>query len=363
MAEIEDGRVDVRRLLKLPRETRAAYEGMLDQFIDLLQAMIDDAESGKKVNWEKPWSPRGAVHANFSRPSRPYSALNQFMCDLYCIEHGWQSRFWITREKVDAVGGTLLPNQQPNILYGFYPTFVPQERENEATTGNAGDTTGDTGGVHDLEKGKIVYYIWEVPVYNLEQCTGIHPPKCRPVKVDVAAERIISKMPDKPTIIFEDIDQAFYHPKTDSIHLRSIEYFKSKAQYYDTLFHELAHSTGHQKRLNRETIAGGAYSRDHERAEEELVAEFAAAILSNTCGIATPRSFKGNIEYVKSWIKELREWKRKAPHKLGMYLSMAKQAADYIQGRKVSTSIRKAVKKPATAAAVELCLSRDPIFD
>ncbi|NTV47214.1 MAG: hypothetical protein HGB11_11990 [Chlorobiales bacterium] len=48
---------------------------------------------------------------------------------------------------------------------------------------------------------------------------------------------------------------------------------------YSTLFHELAHSTGHQSRLLREGITRNWGFGSHEYSEEELVAEMSASFL------------------------------------------------------------------------------------
>ena len=47
-------------------------------------------------------------------------------------------------------------------------------------------------------------------------------------------------------------NQAYYNPSTDSIRLPEIESFKSMQDYYATALHEIAHSTGHESRLNRD---------------------------------------------------------------------------------------------------------------
>jgi antirestriction protein ArdC len=46
-------------------------------------------------------------------------------------------------------------------------------------------------------------------------------------------------------------DRAFYTPQLDSITMPDVDQFKTLDAYYHTLFHEIAHSTGHKSRTNR----------------------------------------------------------------------------------------------------------------
>lgn len=55
--------------------------------------------------------------------------------------------------------------------------------------------------------------------------------------------------------------------------------FKSKNEYYMTLFHELCHATGAAHRLDRKLINGWANTTVRTYAKEELVAEIGAIML------------------------------------------------------------------------------------
>ena len=64
-------------------------------------------------------------------------------------------------------------------------------------------------------------------------------------------------------------DHALYNRRDDTILCPPKNRFEKESQYYGTIFHELAHWTGHESRLNRDQ-----HSRfgDKSYAEEELVA-------------------------------------------------------------------------------------------
>ena len=85
------------------------------------------------------------------------------------------------------------------------------------------------------------------------------------------------------------------------------EQFNSEAEYYSILFHEMTHSTGHKKRLDRlEKAAFGSeiYSK------EELVAEMGAASCMNYLGIETDKTFRNSAAYIANWLNALRNDKK-----------------------------------------------------
>ena len=61
-------------------------------------------------------------------------------------------------------------------------------------------------------------------------------------------------MPNPPGITHDVGNRAFYQPSTDIIHMPAVDAFEGAEEYHSTLFHELSHSTGHESRLNRETL-------------------------------------------------------------------------------------------------------------
>ena len=67
-----------------------------------------------------------------------------------------------------------------------------------------------------------------------------------------AGEQILSN--SGAQIAHDQVNSAFYHRASDSIHLPAKEAFQDAGGYYGTALHELAHWTGHPDRLNRQTL-------------------------------------------------------------------------------------------------------------
>lgn len=107
--------------------------------------------------------------------------------------------------------------------------------------------------------------------------------------------------------------RAYYSPSKDMIVIPQKEQFKTGKkeedifkdgmEYYSTALHEMAHSTGAAKRLNRNLE--GRFG-DPKYAKEELVAELSAAMVGNTMGFDR-RIEDNNIAYIDSWLRTLRE--------------------------------------------------------
>ncbi|WP_392420146.1 zincin-like metallopeptidase domain-containing protein [Capnocytophaga canis] len=139
-----------------------------------------------------------------------------------------------------------------------------------------------------------------------------------------AAELIVKNYPNPPKINHGG-SKAYYHPDNDYVQMPPFGDFETTNDYYRTLFHELTHSTGHEKRLNRE-FSGRFGSKSY--AQEELVAEFGAVFLSAFAGFVWHTN-KNHTEYLKNWNSVFKI--AEDDHKFLMRgASMAQEAADYV---------------------------------
>ena len=139
-----------------------------------------------------------------------------------------------------------------------------------------------------------------------------------------AAQLIVENYPNPPAIKNEG-NQAYYNPASDYIKLPKQEQFDTVNDYYRTLFHELTHSTGHNKRLNRGIHL--MLEKD-DYAKEELVAEFGAVFLSAWAGIMWYNN-KNHAAYLKGWNSAIKSAQNDNKF-LMRAASLAQQATDYI---------------------------------
>jgi antirestriction protein ArdC len=121
-------------------------------------------------------------------------------------------------------------------------------------------------------------------------------------------------------------NHAAYNLTKDRLELPDPEQFHTDEGYYKTLFHELVHSTGSEKRLKR--IETALFGTDP-YAKEELVAEIGASFLA---GIAEFSDAGGDqsAAYIANWLQALKD----QPRLVIQAAAQAQKAVDLIVGTK-----------------------------
>lgn len=127
-------------------------------------------------------------------------------------------------------------------------------------------------------------------------------------------------------IVYDGGGKNYYSLGEDTIHLTRRDYFLSNEAFYATALHEIAHSTGHEARLNREL--GKSFGTLEDYALEELNAEFAAAMLSEKYGLPmTEERLNNHAVYLKSWADAIEN----NPNALDLAMTNASKIVDYIE--------------------------------
>jgi antirestriction protein ArdC len=143
-------------------------------------------------------------------------------------------------------------------------------------------------------------------------------------------------------------DRAAYQPATDTIQLPLRSQFRSAEHYYATAFHEAAHSTGHQSRLNRPGIAAFDHFGSDKYAREELVAEMTSSILCAETGIDHPELFDNSAAYIAGWLSALNH-----DHNLVVAAAAQAQRAGDLIHQAEREAIRDADDHPEVAAVAD----------
>ena len=174
----------------------------------------------------------------------------------------------------------------------------------------------EMGGEEDEETGEIkeVPFLRYYSVFHIDQCEGLTAKYENPLPLsasaDETAEAIISAYCQREGVSLTHTagESAFYRPSTDAITLPKRSQFTATAEYYSTAFHELTHSTGHSKRLNR--LSETAFFGSEAYSKEELIAEIGAAALVNHVGLETSHSLRNSAAYIQNWLAVLKNDKR-----------------------------------------------------
>jgi antirestriction protein ArdC len=265
-----------------------------------------------------PWKHYTSLRSEESAPrnyvsDRPYHGINYFLLSMM----GYRSPSWITYNQAKALDGQVRKGEKsvPIVYWNFVER---QDRE--------------TG------KAKQIPFLKYFSVFNAEQVEGIDPkfPSSaieRETTPNQEAERIITNMPNSPTIVNGDFPIACYSPSSDTVKMTEQKSCVSDERYYEVLLHELTHSTGHKSRLNREKEMGGWHAfGSKEYSREELVAEMGAAFLCSECGLSQS-TIDDSASYIASWLQVLKV----DPKAVVMAAGKAQKAADFILGRSYSS--------------------------
>ena len=121
--------------------------------------------------------------------------------------------------------------------------------------------------------------------------------------------------------------RAFYRPREDLVRMPEPDRFLDRESYYATLFHELAHSTGHSSRLDRGLDESPPEFGSPDYSKEELIAEMGSAFLAAAAGIG-PTTIEQSAAYIDGWRKKLSGDPKLIVHAAGA----GQKAADWIMG-------------------------------
>jgi len=277
---------------------KPVYEIITEEILEIMNQGI--------IPWRKPWATRGA-HRNLVS-GKQYRGVNVFL--LSCS--GFSSPWWLTYNQARKKGGSVRKGEKGRRVV-FWKWRVHRTED------------PDTGDQVERQVPMLRYYT----VFNLDQVDGVKAPE-EPEKETLnpiaEAAAIVAGMPSAPS--FGDGSQAAYYPGRDEVVMPGFQDFLSSEEYYSTLFHELAHSTGHGSRLNRKEITEHNFFGSHEYSKEELIAEMSAAFLCGEAGIL-PATIENSAAYLQSWAAKFKENKKMVV----CAAASAQKAADFILDR------------------------------
>lgn len=270
------------------------------------ERIIKQLEQGT-IPWQKPWG--GVRSGAFNRISkRPYSLKNQLLLEHpgeYCSFQQWKS-----------LGGHIKKGAKSEFVV-FWKIIDVEEKN-------------DKGEIEKKKLPLLRYY----NVFHISQVDGVEPLKEKlntEIEPIEEADRIIKEYVDREHITFKECisDKAFYRPMTDTVVVPLKEQYKNINSFYQVAFHEITHSTGAQKRLDRDIKELAPFGSEI-YSKEELVAELGSAFLINHLGIETEGTFQNSASYIESWLQVLRNDNKF----IVSASSKAEKAVNYILGIK-----------------------------
>lgn len=286
----------------------------IDTYQEATNAILNALEKGT-VPWRHPLLGGGqdTMPKNLNT-GKTYRGINLFLLALAGWSSGYESPWWLTYKQARDRGGHIRKGEKSTTVIFWKELTVTDE---------------ETG------KPKKIPVLRHYNAFNACQTEDVAYPAIEQPEVAFEpleqAEQLVTGYSGAPAITHGG-SRACYSPLTDQVHIPAPERFVDRESYYTTLFHELAHSTGHSSRLDRGLDTKLAPFGTPTYAKEELVAEFAAAGLSAATGIA-PAVVDNSAAYIAGWLKALKSDKKLVVHAAGA----GQKAVDWIAGQRQSS--------------------------
>ena len=350
-------------------------DAVIQQFADM---MIKRMEDMKESNWKKGWMD-GRGDAGFPRNAltgRQYNGINPFMLMYNTIKHEYTTSMYLTARQLFSMNESLKDPSTGKIALEnldkvmkinkgekAFPVYYMIHKYKDMQGKEYSDQEYNDLSEEQRKDIKAYFYPKVHHLFNIDQTNmkEVNPSLYNSF-VDKYTKR--PSLPDSDGMYFnEDIDSllahskpsvwksgkdnlSWYCPIDQTADISSPHYNLSKdfikvplknqykssdskegvfadgQEFYATLLHEMAHSTGPKGRLNRDL--SGSFG-DKKYAKEELVAELSAALISSTMGF-DKRINDNNAKYVSSWLKVLKE----EPSFIKTVLSDVGKASDMI---------------------------------
>ena len=313
-------------------ETKSsAYEKLTPQRKQLVDQVLANLEKGN-LFWTQGWVAAGAPESAVT--GKKYRGINNLYLSLVAMAENYGDSRWATFRQMEEKGWTFKKDEEGHTLGKGKSVSVEYYEMRDKETKRRFDRSVLDGMTFDEQReymDKNVYWLRKFyRVFNCSLMDGV-PAKEMPM-IDAndrieKAEAILDYWNANESKIVYGGSQAFYRPSTDEVHLPEREKFKSTQSFYDTAFHEIGHSTGHESRLNRD-LSGGFGSQSY--AMEELRAEIASIFMAQDLGIEPSEDrLQNNAAYIQSWKDEIKE----NPNALFTAIADADKIARYVSSK------------------------------
>lgn len=255
-----------------------------DHCTEVANRLADLLEQGVSP-WRRPWDVNGGGLPTNATTGRRYTGMNVVTLLVAQYAGGYSHSQWLTYKQAQAAGGHVRKGEKAAARITVVKRYA---RKNPKPS-------QDEYGI------SVRHYA----VFNVAQCEGLDvqpvEPPARTISPVEAADALVAGYLATGPSVQHGGNVASYSPKLDRVRMPERDAFHSSGEYYSTLFHELAHSTGHESRLDRDMsgMFGG-----HEYSREELVAEFTAAFLCADAGISN--TMEQSAAYLATWAERLR---------------------------------------------------------
>lgn len=298
---------------------------ILKKFADMMVKIIKKANAN---NWKKGWmGVNGSIQGlpqNIS--GRTYSGGNSFFLMFNTAEKGYKTPVYMTFKQAKEQNLHVKSGEKsvPIFKWGL---SIKDENGKRVSEEDYNAMSQEERATMDVRPFPKMFHVFNIDQINLEEVNKkrydaivarFKTPEqeikdTEGMYVNEALDRMFEQKTWHANIQYDKpADQAFYRPSTDTIVLPMKEQFKlgktpeevyhDGMEYYSTALHEMAHSTGHESRLDRKFGGQGTDNYAH----EELIAEMTSALVGSTMGFDR-KILENNANYLSGWLSRLRD--------------------------------------------------------
>ena len=266
---------------------------------------------------------------------KPYRGINRWLTLITQQSMGYDDPRWLTYRQAEALGGHVRKSEKSTTIIFWKRVPFRQREDGDEAQNQAHGSNQNNGSPPDESQIRLYPILRSYRVFNLEQtqdCKVKPLPPSETASHDPIelAEAIIAGMPNPPEMEFYEKANyvPHYQPATDVIRVPRMGRYLNLEDYYNTVFHELTHATGHSKRLDR-------FSQDtnaddlHAYGREELTAAMGSAMLAAHAGIEAEL-----VERDASYIRHWRDTINADKPMIIRSATLAQKAVDLILGEK-----------------------------
>ena len=341
-------------------EGKTGGKTMAEKAIDrFAQMMVTRLEEMKGQQWEKGWIDGGGrtqgLPQNLS--GRRYSGHNDFFLQLHTAINGYDAPVYATYKQIRDAGATV--NKGEKAMPVIYWNISHKDENGQKVSDEAFEamTKAEQAKVKTIPI-MMGYYVWNLQQTNFaevkpEQYAKLTGQFKAPHVADTKGmyeSKEFDAMIDKQAWVckIKNVEGAgaSYSPSKDEItvpmkaqfkiHDTPEEVYKDGMEYYSSIAHEMAHSTGVEKRLGRDMEG---HFGDPKYAKEELVAELTAAMVGNTMGF-DKRILDNNAKYVDGWMDTLKKEPRFILSVMADVNKASKMILDHVDAQRLEMGMK-----------------------
>ena len=270
-----------------------------DKFISRI---IENLDKVKAQDWELYTTYKFQAPKNlFSQNT--YKGFNLLTLYIDTLTNGFTSSLYATFNSISKAGGKLKKGSKGVVIEFF--SFVYKHRETLKSYTLEQIKNMSSAELQQINKYPVIknYVVFNSnQIENLEELNlNIDLNECEELefKDQLNCEEFINNLTEKADleIKFGQRTHGSYSPIFDYIKMPLKQHFVSEVKFYTTLFHEIIHWTGHEKRINRNLHEG--FNDKNKYSFEELIAEMGSMLLALQFGITD--ELLNSIRYLKGW--------------------------------------------------------------